>query len=186
MRVSIDADGLFADLEAGLARAAGRDARTLVSATILVEGVDPCAAVFGSRLASDRWFAWEEPEREFALAGLGSALEVVSRGPDRFRQVADECSAAASGAGGGGESLPAGAGPVWVGGFAFADDGAGSPTWSSFPPALMVMPELSISRRDDDAYLTVNAAVGPGADPERALQRVRGRLAGLRTDPLPM
>jgi salicylate biosynthesis isochorismate synthase len=184
MRIPIDTGGLLADLEAGLARAADRDTRTLVSATTPVEGLDPCAAVFGSRLASDRWFAWEEPEREFALAGLGSALEVVSRGTDRFREVADECSAAASSAEEGGESLPAGAGPVWVGGFAFADDGAGSPTWSSFPPALMVMPEISICRVGDQTFLTVNAVAQPAAN--RALEGARARLAGLRSEAMPM
>jgi salicylate biosynthesis isochorismate synthase/menaquinone-specific isochorismate synthase len=187
MRVSIDTDGLFADLEAGVARAADRDARTLVSATIAVEGIDPCAAVFGSRLASDRWFAWEEPEREFALAGLGSALEVVSRGPDRFREVADECIDAARSAGeGGSEALPAGAGPVWVGGFAFAEHGAGSPTWSSFPPALMVMPELSICRDGDQTFLTVNAVSGAAVDSGKPLESARARLAGLRSETLPM
>jgi menaquinone-specific isochorismate synthase len=187
MRVTIDTDGLLADLEARLARAADRGARTLVTATAPVEGVDAAGAVFASRLASDRWFCWEQPDRGFSLAGLGAAMEVVSRGPGRFAEVAEGCIGAAPG-GREDESgpLPAGAGPVWLGGFAFADHGAGSPTWSSFPPALMVMPELSISRQGDDAYLTVNAAAGAGADSEQALQRVRARLAGLRADPLPM
>ena len=38
--------------------------------------LDPTRArVLGSRLASDRWFCWEQPDRDgFALAGLGTAL----------------------------------------------------------------------------------------------------------------
>jgi salicylate biosynthesis isochorismate synthase len=187
MRVSIDTDGLLADLEAGLAHAADRDARALVSATAAVEGVDPCAAVFASRLASDRWFCWEQPDRGFALAGLGSATEVVSRGPDRFAEVAAECiGPAGESRDSGGETLPAGAGPVWTGGFAFADHGAASPTWSSFPPALMVMPELSICCAGDDAFLTVNAAVGAGGGVEETLAHLRARLTGLRAEALPM
>ena len=138
-------------------------------------------------MAADRWFCWEQPDRGFALAAVGSALEVVSRGPRRFVEVAAECLAAARGRGEvGGEGLPAGAGPVWVGGFAFADHGAGSPTWSSFPPALMVMPALSICRDGDETYLTVNAAARPGLDATEVLDRARARLAGLRAEPLPM
>src|SRR4051794_4115572 len=185
MSASIDSGSLLSDLEARFAGAADSETRALLSATVAVEGVDPCAAVFGSRLASDRWFAWEEPEREFALAGLGSALEVVSRGAGRFREVAEECSAAASQAEGS-DGLPAGAGAVWVGGFAFADHGAQSPTWSSFPPALMVMPELSICRVGGETHLTVNAVGGSSVDTDAALQRARARLAGLRAGALPM
>src|SRR3989337_490169 len=63
--------------------------RRLISATVEAEIGDPCAAVFASRLADDRWFCWEQPDRDgFALACLGSAHEAVSRGPDRFAQVA--------------------------------------------------------------------------------------------------
>jgi salicylate biosynthesis isochorismate synthase len=187
MAASLDTDSLLADLEAGLERDAARDARALVSATSPVEGLDPAAAIFGSRLAADRWFCWQQPDRGFALAGVGSALEAVSRGPDRFAEVAGAC----IGAGRdrldeGSEGLPAGAGPVWVGGFAFADDGAGSAAWSSFPPALMVMPELSICRDGGEAFLTVNAAGGPGTEVEGILARLRGRLANLSPEPLAM
>ena len=187
MRVSIDTNGMLADLQARLSRAADRDARTLISATVPVDDVDPCAAIFASRLASDRWFCWEQPDRGFALAGVGSALDIVSRGTGRFAEVAAECIGATRDRSDDvGEALPAGAGPVWTGGFAFADNGAGSPTWSSFPPASMVMPELSICRDGEDAYLTVNAAVAPGRDAGDALDRLRARLTGLRAEPLPM
>jgi hypothetical protein len=93
-------------------------------------------------MADDRWFCWEQPDRDgFALATLGSAAEVISRGPGRFGDVAERCSEvmrdrlAAEPA-----DLPAGAGPVWAGGFAFDADGASDPDWSSFAPALLVLP----------------------------------------------
>src|SRR5206468_6497064 len=73
-------------LEAMLADAGER--RRLVSVTVPVELPDPSAAVFASRLAGERWFCWEQPDRDgFALAGLGGAHEVVSRGPERFRDL---------------------------------------------------------------------------------------------------
>src|SRR6478609_6464318 len=121
----------FPSLRPAINRALARGRRTRVSVTSSVEGVDPCAAVFASRLASDRWFCWEQPDREFALAALGVAQEIASRGPDRFRDVAGECSDAEMTADEP-AGLPAGAGAVWVGGFAFDPHGGGTSPWSSF------------------------------------------------------
>jgi len=187
---------LLTGLRAAVGRAAGRRRRTLVSVTAEVELRDPCAAVFASRLASDRWFCWEEPDRGFALAGLGVAHETVSRGHQRFTEVGRECLEVGRDAvldeppG-----LPAGAGPVWLGGFAFAPDGSGSPTWSSLPPASMVLPELSLCRNGDATFLTLNAIVGtsPSLFPDSGeknglaiVAALEARLVGLRDEALPL
>jgi salicylate biosynthesis isochorismate synthase/menaquinone-specific isochorismate synthase len=179
---------LTSSLAAALDKAAGRGRRTLVSVTSEVEVDDPCAVVFASRLASDRWFCWEQPDREFALAGLGVAHEASSRGAERFAEVAEECLRV------GGDAvveeprgLPAGAGAVWLGGFAFDPDGGATPTWSSLAPASMVLPEVSVCRSDGRAFLTVNALVRPGDEVERTGERLAARLAGLRPEaPLPL
>lgn len=178
---------LLARLRDGVERAAKRGRRTLVSVTAPVEGIDPCAAVFASRLASDRWFCWEQPDRGFALAALGVAHEATSRGDRRFDDVASECIRVGEGAvvdepiG-----LPPGAGPVWTGGFAFDSEGAGSSAWSSFSPASMALPELSLCRRGAAAYLTVNLLVSPGEDLAAAVERAEARVRGLRGEPLPL
>jgi salicylate biosynthesis isochorismate synthase/menaquinone-specific isochorismate synthase len=170
-------------LRPALERALSRERRTLVSLTTEVDLDDPCAAVFASRLASDRWFCWEQPDRGFALAGLGVAHEAVSRGAERFGDVAAEALRVGRDAvleqpvG-----LPAGAGPVWVGGFAFDAEGGGSSTWSSLPPASLVLPEISICRTEGGAFLTLNAVVSPGEDLERASGRIEARVAGLRAE----
>jgi salicylate biosynthesis isochorismate synthase len=181
-------NALISSLFAALAKGAERGRRTLVSVTTEVELDDPCAAVFASRLASDRWFCWEQPDRGFALAGLGVAHEASSRGPDRFADVADECLRI----GGGAvleepRGLPAGAGPVWLGGFAFAPDGGSTPTWSSLPPASLVLPEVSACRSGGRSFLAVNAVVQPEEDVERVGERLAARLASLRLEaPLPL
>ena len=158
---------------------------TLVSVTSTVEGIDPSAAIFASRLASDRWFCWEQPDRGFALAALGVAREARSRGGRRFEDVAREClgveTVVDEPAG-----LPAGAGATWVGGFAFDPEGGGSSAWSSLAPASLVLPELSISRSGGETFLTLNAEVRPGDDPEAKAASLRARLAGLREEPLPL
>ncbi|HEV2727039.1 MAG TPA: isochorismate synthase [Solirubrobacterales bacterium] len=176
------------DLASALAQGAGRRRRTLVSVTREVEAADPCAVAFASRLASDRWFCWEQPDRGFALAGLGVAHKASSRGEGRFADVADECLRI------GGDAvleeprgLPAGAGPVWLGGFAFDADGGSSSTWSSFSPASLVLPEVSICRSGERSFLTVNAVVRPGEEVEQLGERLTARLGSLRLDlPLPL
>jgi isochorismate synthase len=183
----VAADRLTTRLRDMIERAAQRNRRTLVTVTVTVEDVDPCAAVFASRLASDRWFCWEQPDREFALAALGVAHEAASRGPGRFGDVARECLRVGEGAVASEPAgLPAGAGPVWTGGFAFDPDGASSPHWSSFAPASLALPELSLCRRGEDAFLTVNLVVSPGDGGTAGANRVAARLAGLRDEPLPL
>jgi isochorismate synthase len=186
--VSLSENVLAASFAAALDKATGRGRRTLVSVTTEVEVDDPCAVVFASRLASDRWFCWEQPDREFALAGLGVAHEASSRGGNRFGDVAEECLRIGSGAAlDEPRGIPAGAGPVWLGGFAFAGDGGKSATWSSLAPASLVLPEVSLCRRAGRTFLTVNAVVQPGQDAERVGERLGRRLASLRLDaPLPL
>jgi isochorismate synthase len=178
---------LPARLREGAERVTAGAKRALVSATVKLEGVDPCAAVFASRLASDHWFCWEQPDRGFALATLGAAHEATSRGEGRFEDVARECLHLNEGAvleeppG-----LPAGAGPVWTGGFAFDAEGASSSPWASFEPASMTLPEVSLCRQADEVFLTANVVVSPADDPAPIAGRIGARLAGLRADSLPM
>jgi isochorismate synthase len=144
--------------------------------------------VFASRLASDRWFCWEQPDRGFALAGLGVAHEAASRGERRFGDVAEECLRV------GRDAVvdepvgpPAGAGPVWLGGFAFDPEGGSSSTWSSLAPASLVLPEVSLCRAGERSFLTVNVVVGPEEDAESRAQVLTARLASLRVEePLPL
>jgi isochorismate synthase len=173
-------------LESLLERAGDR--RRLVSVTLPLEIEDPCAAVFAARLAIDRWFCWEQPDREgFAIAGLGSAFEVVARGPERFRDVTRSCA----------ElmrnriaeeppELPAGAGPIWAGGFSFAGEGGVEAHWSSLPPALMVLPELALHRRAGRSHVTLSTLAGPGADRDKLMRRFEARLAALGDARMPL
>ncbi|HET8640142.1 MAG TPA: isochorismate synthase [Solirubrobacterales bacterium] len=174
-------------LREGAERVAGRRRRTLVSATVAVEGLDPAAAVFASRLAGDRWFCWEQPDRGFALATLGIAHEATSRGSRRFTDVAEDCLRLGADAFlGEPTGLPAGAGPVWSGGFAFDAEGAASSEWSSFAPASLTLPELSLCRDGERVFLTANMVIGADEDVEGRLDRAAARLAALRPGRLPL
>jgi isochorismate synthase len=183
MSVALDAGPLLDRFEAALGHAG--DGR-LVSATVEIEeDVDQTALAAGSRLATDRWFCWEQPDREFAIAGVGTAVEVVSRGPDRFSDLAAGCSRAAHDrVAEEPPGLPAGAGPVWFTGLAFAPGGGSSPIWSSLPPALAVLPEIAIAHSEGRSFLTACAVLAPGTHPDEARDRIAGRVAALRPAPL--
>jgi salicylate biosynthesis isochorismate synthase len=180
--VAVGAAALLAELERAVALASDAPRRRLASATVeLDEPIDPVAVAAGSRLAGDRWFCWEQPDWRFALAGIGSAEEVIARGTRRFRDLAtgslvatrDRVAAEP-------EEMPAGAGPVWATGFAFSPEGGSEPIWSSLPPALAVLPEIALLRSDDRCFLTAAVRVEPGASPDEPLARIAGRLASLR------
>ena len=187
MSALVETGEVLSMLGEGLARARKRDRRTVISATVGLADLDPCAAIFAARLASDRWFCWEQPDRQFALATLGIVHQAVSRGPRRFADIAAEC-LSVSGATIALEptGLPPGAGPVWTGGFAFDPHGGSASQWSSLPPASMVLPEISLCRRGDQCYLTVNALVLPEEPSEGLLDRVKARLQGLHRATLPL
>ena len=165
-----------------------RSGRSLLSATRPIDPVDPCALAFGARLASEAWYAWAEPDRGFALGAVGAAFEATSRGPDRFgdvnadclRLLGDQVHLRPS------EPLPAGAGPLFTGGFAFAPGGGTAPHWSSFAPAVMTLPEISVARQGEETFLTVNVVPEPGRSPEEILSRIEGRLASLGEHTLPL
>ena len=125
-----------------------------MSVTAPVEIADPAAAVFGSRMAADRWFCWEEPDATGSRSpALGSAHEVVSRGAGRFGDVGRALRRAAprprwptsppGSPPGRARSGPAGSPSTRT--------GAARRTGRRFPPALMVLPELSLMapRRQD-------------------------------------
>lgn len=174
-----------AELESLLAEAIGeaassRDQR-VVSVSQQIDCSDPVAVVFASRRASEPWFCWQQPDREFALAALGNAHTVVSHGNDRFRDVAAECAhlsgeAVLRGPGGSNDRT----GPTWTGGFSFSESGsaAGSP-WSPFAAAAMTLPEISIEAEGDRTVMTVNAVVRPGTDVEELGERLVRRAGGL-------
>jgi salicylate biosynthesis isochorismate synthase/menaquinone-specific isochorismate synthase len=172
-----------------LARAAHERRPVVASTSVELDaGTDVAACTFASRGAEERWFAWEQPDRDgFAIGALGAVVTIDSTPePDRFRsasrQAADTMRDAVIDAD---LSQPA-AGPLWVGGFAFAEDGARTPEWASYPAGLLVLPELTLVRREGVVTATATVLCRPGDDAEALAERILGRLRGLRHAPMPM
>ncbi|HZG49143.1 MAG TPA: isochorismate synthase [Thermoleophilaceae bacterium] len=183
---------LAARVEQGVRVARRERAVVPVAATVaLPAGLDLSAAVLAARRPDDRFSCLEQPDRDgFALAALGQAALLEARGPERFpelaarardlgrRALADDPAAD--------PARPPAAGPVFVGGFAFADQGGGSPEWSSLAPGSLVLPELALARQAEQARMTLCAAAGPDDDPDELLARLNRRLDELGPASMPL
>ncbi|MDQ3647414.1 MAG: isochorismate synthase [Actinomycetota bacterium] len=186
------AAGLLGDRIDVALRLARRSGRAVASVSVAVPAaLDLSAAVLAARGPADRFFCIEQPGRdEHAVCGLGTAVAFESSGPQRFVEVAAECRALAARTVAGDSSIdpgrPPGAGPIFVGGFAFDSRGGWSPEWASFAPAQMVLPEVSLARQGGEARMTVNVALDGHEGRGAVLQRVRDRLAGLHPAPMPL
>lgn len=146
------------------------------------------AAVFAARTAEDRWLCIEQPDRGGnALAALGQAALIEARGRERFRDVAarlrDLSRSAQTGDLG---ALPPGVGPVFCGGFSFAPNGGAGPEWSAFAPAQLVLPEIALVRRGDEAWLTLSVLAQGDEDPDALVERAERRLATVRPASMPL
>jgi salicylate biosynthesis isochorismate synthase/menaquinone-specific isochorismate synthase len=166
--------------------------RTFASLTVpLAAGLDVSAVVLASRRATDRWFCFEQPDRDgYAVCGLGDAALVEADGGGRFGAAAAACRELAlrtiSDDPSRDPDRPPGSGPVFVGGFAFADDGGRAPEWTSLAPSQLVMPEVSFARQAEETRMTVTVAVDGRWSVDELLDQVATRLAELRAALMPM
>jgi len=185
-----DRERLAARLDLAVQRARRSGRSTLATITLpLAATVDPSAVVCCSRRPGEPWFVFEHPDRaRAALAGLGEVVALDATGPERFATVADRWRSLAAAAVADPPGDPDGAGPVAVGGFAFAPDGGGSPQWSGFQPASLTVPEVALTRDERGGEprvrLTLSSLAAPDDTPEELLGRLQRRLEELRERPL--
>jgi isochorismate synthase len=171
-------------------RRTGIEAVAAVTVRVPAE-LDLAAAVLAARRPDDRFSCLEQPERDgFVLAALGQAAALEARGPGRFAEVAVRArelgrSAVADDPAQDPKRPPA-AGPVFVGGFAFAHDGGASPEWAGLPPACLVLPELALARQGGEARLTLSAVVQPDDDAEAVVARLLARVGELAPATMPL
>ena len=179
-------------LKRAVARARRSGTDTLAALSMpLAASVDPSAVAAASRRAAEPWFLFEQPDRGgAALGALGEAACIQARGASRFDAVAARWRELAATVVH--EQLAGceGTAPVAVGGFAFAADGGGSPHWTGFEPASLVVPEVSLVRDSRGGELRVRLTLAvlasPDDMPDELLARIEARLGELRSRALPL
>jgi salicylate biosynthesis isochorismate synthase len=184
------AEAVLAERTAEAVRRSGLSGRpVLASVNVELSGdLDVAACTFAGRRADEPWFVWEQPDRDgFAIGALG-AVATVERATRarRFSDAARICSEVLRDAVRDQEMDRPGAGPLWVGGFGFFPDGSAAPEWSSFPPAGLSIPEMSISRAAGRVVATLNVMCRTGDVPEEVATRAAARLAALGSEALPL
>jgi menaquinone-specific isochorismate synthase len=172
------------------ARRSGTGAVAALTVPIPAE-LDPSAAVLSARRPDDRFACFEQPDRDrFALAALGQAVVLEAAGRGRFAEVASQARelghAAFTDDPAADFARPSATGPVFVGGFAFADDGGSSPEWQGLPPACLVLPEVALARQDGEARMTLGALVQPDDHPGDVVEGLLERAAELRESAMPL
>jgi salicylate biosynthesis isochorismate synthase/menaquinone-specific isochorismate synthase len=164
----------------------------MASVTVPVPAdVDLSAAVLAARRPDDRFFCLEQPERGgFVLAALGATALIEARGPRRFDEAAQRARELVrrtfADDPADDPSRPPAAGPVLVGGFAFAHDGGDSPEWASLAPASLVQPEVALARHEGEARMTVCVAADGDETPEDLVARALRRIEELRPAAMPL
>jgi isochorismate synthase len=105
-------------------------------------------------------FYWEQPSKGVRLAGMGSALYLVADGAERFERARQGIGAFFD------EDViePADANPLLFAGFAFDETQDHAQEWSTFPDALVTLPEYLFATRDGTTHLTLNRLVQPDDD----------------------
>ena len=173
-----DRERLSARLALAVRRARRSGGEVLATISLpLAPDVDPTAVVCASRLEGERWFVFEQPDRgHAALAALGEATSLQAAGAERFATVADRWRSLSASAVSDPADDPAGAGPVAVGGFAFAPDGGSSPHWQGFSPASLTVPEVALVRSERKGELTVRMTLAALARPDDVPEQLLARL----------
>jgi isochorismate synthase len=121
-------------------------------------------------------FFWERPAQGIALATSGAALVIETHGPRRLEDAARAARACFAALHLCGDAAPPPAGPLLVGGFAFADAAPDAGLWSGFPASRFVLPERISARADGAAWHTLVQRVEPGADAGRLADALHARL----------
>ena len=146
-----------------------------------LDACDPLA-VFERAAGGDRFY-WCQPARGVAIASRGAVSTLETKGPGRFDDAWASVSDVVSRVRVHGAS-PGSRAPIFVGGFAFADEPGADLRWQAFPASRLVLPELLVRRRAEVCEAFVSCRVAPGdaiagvADRfARALGEARGDAA---------
>lgn len=110
-------------------------------------------------------YYWRNGRSGVTLAGAGMALSLMGWSEGRFHQIQRQAQALF------GHALILGdtsspATPRLFGGFAFRQDFVPDYTWSAFQPAHFILPHYQLVRQADQTWLTINALLPPGEEPD--------------------
>ena len=102
---------------------------------------------------------WEQPDKNFALAGLGSVITLDSSDKCTLANIQNMVQTYFENAVH--ISSHSSVNPLFLGGHAFNLNKNSGDTWKSFPQACFILPECLATLNDDGCWLTVSKLVNP-------------------------
>ena len=157
------APDLAAALTPLVSRAAGREAATLVSATVPVAPVDPVALHGMARpLGASLWM---RPEEGLSYVGIGEAWAARQSHAARFQIVSVAWQMVLDSAIVDTGTAPRSVGPLLLGGFGFDEGPTSSDTWEGFEAGCMTLPALLLSTTPQGSWLTASMVLEPDGVP---------------------
>ncbi len=145
----------------------------LVSYALPAPGIT--AALFLRYAAGRARFLWRDGRTGVTFAGMGSAVDLMAWGEERFqgieRQARELFSNAAPL-----HTIDLLAAPRLFGGFAFREDFVPDFAWQGFNPAHFILPHYQLVIHDDQQWLTINALVPADDDPSETAPQLREAL----------
>lgn len=140
--------------------------------------------VFAAAAGEERFY-FASPSRSVAIAAVGEVARIERSGCTRFAQAGAAARAlfaslrsepAAPG-------TPPEAGPLLVGGFAFADEPSPRGAFAGFPALAFVLPALAFARLGERAWCTLATPVAPDDDTEALAASLAARAEALLAVP---
>jgi isochorismate synthase len=166
---------------AAIRRARNRRRAILLSlAAPIAPPEDVLALLHAPAHRTDHCFVWQRPADALSIAGLGAAATCEAEGDGRFTAVAGACTALIDDALIETAADPSTAGPLFVGGFAFAPDAVRG-VWQGFPPGQLVLPRVTIVQRGQLAALTFNVLLNGESDPEEVARQLTAEMVRVHT-----
>ncbi len=172
-----------------MAREIGRP--VLAWASERIPAVDP-VAIFARATGSHDRMLWIAADRALGLAGVGSAWAVSAEGAGRFAEAGAAWQALLHDAVGDadigrvaigyGGPAPGVAGPVLIGGFAFAPEGPASPEWEGYPAGLLTLPRICVASAGNESRLVLSTMVTPDGSAEHQADEIAGEALRLLED----
>jgi menaquinone-specific isochorismate synthase len=140
----------------------------------------PCPAVslahFLQQGRGRERFYWETSRDHIAFAGIGTAVELIAYGPDRFEKIRDRAGELFDGAVMLSDTHPF-TRPRLFGGFAFRDDFVPDNTWAAYAPAHFVLPHYQLVSISGEKWLTINVQIPLDEDPQDLLPELQSALS---------
>lgn len=137
----------------------------LISSTKKIDMINPISFYeLGANQYSGSRLFWADFDREATFVGFGRTVCLEPEQHEhRFRSIDGEWQQLAAAAIVS-EHTPDYAGPMLFGGFNFDPLKIKTPLWESFPHTLFVVPEVMLSMKDGEAWLTINSMISPDED----------------------